>query len=199
MVVFSLDAALVTGTHPAEARRAAPQRHQRRPATGSSGQQQACEPSISIRTGHSACQDPYEDHPHIMQKSMPKPVRPNMATATPLGPQGPDGGEAARRVAQAGRATIRRQNPSSRGRGTEGLYLGAASLHSGHLRGIGPEPGTRKDPDPRRRSSRGSGLRIGLPARQWRLHHARGLSPSQRPSWRYGLRRTCRLVTGRLH
>jgi hypothetical protein len=23
--------------------------------------------SISIRTGHSACQDPYEDHPHIMQ------------------------------------------------------------------------------------------------------------------------------------
>ncbi len=27
----------------------------------------------------------------------------------------------------------------------------------GHLRGIGPEPGTWKDPDPRRRSSRGSG------------------------------------------
>jgi hypothetical protein len=54
-----------------------------------------------------------------------------------------DGAEAARRrVAQAGRATIRRQNPSSRGRGTKGLCLGAASLHSGHLRGIGPEPGT---------------------------------------------------------
>jgi hypothetical protein len=70
---------------------------------------------------------------------------------------GPDGAEAARRVAQAGRATIRRQNPSSRGRGTEGLCLGPASLHSGHLRGIGPEPGTWKDPDPRRGSSRGSG------------------------------------------
>jgi transcriptional regulator with XRE-family HTH domain len=54
---------------------------------------------------------------------------------------GPDGAEAARRVAQAGRATIRRQNPSSRGRGTEGLCLGPASLHSGHLRGVGPEPG----------------------------------------------------------
>ena len=45
---------------------------------------------------------------------------------------GRDGAEAARRrVAQAGRATIRRQNPSSRGRGTEGLCLGPASLHSG--------------------------------------------------------------------
>ena len=43
------------------------------------------------------------------------------------------------------------------GRGAEGLCLGAASLYSGHLRGIGPEPGTWKDPDPRRRSSRGSG------------------------------------------
>jgi len=80
-----------------------------------------------------------------------------MATATAPGRRGPGGAEAARRVAQAGRATIRRQNPSSRGRGIEGLCLGAASLHSGHLCGIGPEPGTWKDPDPRRRSSRGSG------------------------------------------
>jgi len=70
---------------------------------------------------------------------------------------GPDAAEAARRVAQAGRAAIRRQNPSSRGCGTEDLCLDAAGLHSGHLRGIGPEPGTWKDPDPRRRSSRGSG------------------------------------------
>jgi hypothetical protein len=49
-----------------QAARAAPPRRRRRPATGSSGQQQACEASISIRTGHSACQDPYEDRPHIM-------------------------------------------------------------------------------------------------------------------------------------
>src|SRR6266496_2510462 len=35
----------------------------------------------------------------------------NMATATPLGPPGPDGGEAARRIAQAGRATKARLAP----------------------------------------------------------------------------------------
>ena len=45
-----------------------------------------------------------------------------MATATPLGPaESADSAEAARRVAQAGRATIRRQNPPSRGRSTEAL------------------------------------------------------------------------------
>src|ERR1035441_3854294 len=42
------------------------------------------------------------------------------------------------------------------------------------------------------------GLRMGLPARQWRLRDACGLSVST-TSWRYGLRRTCRLVTGRAH
>jgi len=46
----------------------------------------------------------------------------------------------------------------------------------------GPEPGTWKDPDPRR----------------WRLHGACGLSRLNR-FLRYGLRRTCRLVTGRSH
>jgi len=40
----------------------------------------------------------------------------------------------------------------------------------------GPESATWKDPDPRRRSSRGSGLRTGLPARRWRLRDACGLS-----------------------
>ena len=39
------------------------------PRPGSGGQQsQACRPSISIRTGLSACQDPYEDHPHIRSR-----------------------------------------------------------------------------------------------------------------------------------
>ena len=43
--------------------------HRPRSATGSGGQQsQACRPPISIRTGLSACQDPYEDHPHIMHE-----------------------------------------------------------------------------------------------------------------------------------
>jgi hypothetical protein len=44
---------------------------------------------------------------------MPKPVGPSMATATHLGLPGPDVAEAARRVARAGRAAIRRQHPSS--------------------------------------------------------------------------------------
>ena len=62
----------------------------------------------------------------------------------------------------------------------------------------GPEPATWKDPDPRRRSSRGSeGFRIGLPARRWRSRDACGLSRLNDSPWRYGLRRTCRPVTGR--
>jgi len=53
--------------------------------------------------------------PHChRQMSMPNPACPNMATATALGPPGdPDVAEAARRVARAGRAAIRRQHPSS--------------------------------------------------------------------------------------
>jgi hypothetical protein len=109
--------------------------------------------------------------------SMPKPVCPNMAGATALGPPGPDGGEAARRGCSSWTRHLPPPESVFRGRGTEGLCLGAASLHSGHLRGIGLEPGTWKDPGPRRRSSRGSeGLRIGLPAGQWRLRDACGLS-----------------------
>jgi hypothetical protein len=45
-----------------------------------------------------------------------------MATASPLGPaESPDSAEAARRVARVGRAAIRSQHPSSRGRSTEAL------------------------------------------------------------------------------
>ena len=97
----------------------------------------------------------------------------HIGTHSPRPHRGQDGAEAARRVAQAGRATIRRQNLSSRGRGTEVSASGAASLHSGHLRGIGPEPGT-WNPATEQRGIRE--LRIGLPARQWRLRDACGLS-----------------------
>jgi len=81
-----------------------------------------------------------------------------MATATPSAPTGPQTAQKQhagllKLDAQPSAARIR----LPRERGTEGLCLGAASLHSGHLRGTGPEPGTRKDPDARRRSSRGSG------------------------------------------
>jgi len=83
---------------------------------------------------------------------------PNMASATPSARQR-SGGEAARRVARVGRAAIRSRHPSSRGRSTEGLCPGpgAASSHPDTDAASGPEPGTWKDPDPRRRSSRGSG------------------------------------------
>jgi hypothetical protein len=116
---------------------------------------------------------------------MPKPVCPNMATATPLGPPGP--------------RRRRSSTPGCSGRGTEGLCLGAASLHSGHLRGIGPEPGTWKDSDPRRLSSRGSGgsEMACLPGNGGYATPA-GCSVST-TSWSYGLRRARRLVTGRSH
>jgi hypothetical protein len=89
---------------------------------------------------------------------------------------------------------FRRQNPSSRGRRTEGACLGAAGLHSGHLRSPGLEPGTRKDPDPRRRSSRGSGPQ-NRPARPATVATRRMRPVPSTTSWRYGLSRTCRLVT----
>jgi hypothetical protein len=77
--------------------------------------------------------------------STPKPVRARIWRPPLSRPAaGPDAAEAARLVARAGRAAIRSQLPSSpRGR-AEGLRLGVASSHSGHLHGIGPlnqEPG----------------------------------------------------------
>jgi hypothetical protein len=61
----------------------------------------------------------------------------------------------------------------------------------------GPEPATWKDPDPRRRSSRGSGG-----SEQACLPSDGGYAtPAARPvsttSWRYDLKRTRRLVTGK--
>ena len=70
---------------------------------------------------------------------------------------GRDGAEAARRVAQAGRATIRRRIRLPEGAARKVSASVRRACIPGHLRGIGPEPGTWKDPDPRRRSSRGSG------------------------------------------
>jgi hypothetical protein len=80
---------------------------------------------------------------------------------------------------------IRRQNPSSRGRRTEGACLGAAGLHSGYLRSPGLDPGTRKDPDPRRRSSRGSGPQ-NRPARPATAAARRMRPVPSTTSWRYG-------------
>ena len=117
------------------------------------------------------------DHRHINQMSMPNQRVRTWRPPLPRLAGGPEGVEAARRVARGGRAAICRQDPPPPRRGTEV----SASVRRADLRDAsaapGPEPGTRKDPDPRRRSSRGSGrLRTGLPTRQWRPRDACGLS-----------------------
>jgi hypothetical protein len=96
--------------------------------------------------------------PSFRQVSMYKPVCPNMATATPLGPPGTQ--------------TVQKQHAWSLEMGAQPsavrirLPEGAARKVSASVRrayipdasaALGPEPGTCKDPDPRRRSSRGSG------------------------------------------
>ncbi len=129
---------------------------------------------------------------------MSKPVRARTwRPSLPRPAGGPDGAGAARRVARAGRAAIRCQHLSSLRNGAEGLCLGVASSQSGHLRGTGPGSATWKDPDPRRRSSRGSGgsEQACLPGDGGSATPA--ACPVSTTSWRYGLRRTCRLVTGR--
>ena len=117
------------------------------------------------------------DHRHINQMSMPKPVCPNMATATPLGPPGPQTAQ----KQHAGSLEPDAQPSAARIRPPEG----AARKVSASVRracipdtyaASGPESATWKDPDPRRRSSRDQGLRTGVPARRWRLRDACGLS-----------------------
>ena len=74
---------------------------------------------------------------------------------------------------------------------------GAASSYPGTYAASGPGLGTWKDPDPRRRSSRGLGLRIGLRARGNSGYATPAACSVSTTSWRYGLRRTRRLVAGR--
>ena len=102
---------------------------------------------------------------------------PNMATATPSARRGPDAAEAARRVARAGRAAIRRQHPSAlRAR------RGRSPSRSGELTSRTPTRHRAPNQQPGRILIPGDGaagdqgLRIGLPARRWRLCDACGLS-----------------------
>jgi hypothetical protein len=106
-----------------------------------------------------------------------------MATATPPAHRGPDGAEAARRVARGGRAATCRQNPPPPGHGAEGPCLGVASLHPGHLRGTRPrtrEPGRTLIPGDGAAGDQGGSelacLPACLPAWRWRLRDACGLS-----------------------
>jgi hypothetical protein len=113
---------------------------------------------------------------------------------------GPDGAEAVRRAARGGRAAICRQNPSSRGRGTEGLCPGAASSHSGHLRGIEPPnrgPGRTLIPGDGAAGDQKGSEQACLPGNGGYATPAG--CPVSTTSRRYDLRRTCRLVTGRSH
>jgi hypothetical protein len=92
--------------------------------------------------------------------SMSKPVGPNIATVTPLGPP------RAQTVQEqhAGLLELDAQPSVASIRLPEGVApevsvpgAGAASLPPDTYAAAGPEPGTWKDPDPRRWSSRGSG------------------------------------------
>ena len=82
------------------------------------------------------------------------------ATATPLGsPGAPDGAEAARLVARAGRPA--QPSAATIPLPEDAEWKASASLQRAYIPDTyaapGLEPGTWKDPDPRRRSSRGSG------------------------------------------
>ena len=98
-----------------------------------------------------------QSHTVIKQMSMPKPVCPNMATATPLG-------SPRRQTAQeqyAGSLKVDAQPSAARIHLPEGAARKvSAPVRRAYIRDTsaasGPEPGTWKDPDPRRRSSRGS-------------------------------------------
>jgi len=134
------------------------------------------------------------------QMSMPKPVRPSVATVTPSARGGPDGAEAARRVARVGRPAIRRQaSVLPEGAARKALpWCGELTFRT-RTRHRAPDPGTWKNPDPRRRGSRGSegSEHACLPGDDGYATPA--ACPVSTSSWRYRLRRTCRLVTGRSH
>jgi hypothetical protein len=95
--------------------------------------------------------------------SMPKPVclnwRPPLIS---LGRPGSDAAEAARRVARAGHAATLRQHPSSLRVRRGGSLRWCGELTSGDTYAASdPGSGGWEDPDPQRRSSRGSGAQDG--------------------------------------
>ena len=82
---------------------------------------------------------------------------PNMATATPLGPLGPQTAQ----KQYAGSLEVDAQPSAARIHPPEGAARKvSAPVRRAHIPDTSaastPEPGTWKDPDPRRRSSRGS-------------------------------------------
>ena len=92
--------------------------------------------------------------------------------------------------AQTSAASIR----PPRERGAEGLCQGVASSHSGHRRGIGAP-----NQQPGRILIPGDGAAGGQKAQNRPVYATPAACPVSTTSWRYGLRRTCRLVTRRSH
>ena len=132
--------------------------------------------------------------------SMPKPVCPNMATTTPLGPPGPR----RRRKQHAGLLKLDTQPSAARIR----LPEGAARKVSASVRracipdtyaasGPNREPGRILIPGDGAAGDQEAQNKPACPAMA-ATRHLRAV-PSQRPPSGYGLRRTCRLVTGRSH
>ena len=112
---------------------------------------------------------------------MPRPVCPNMTTATHLGPPGAQTAQRRRRSSTPGRSNWTRSHPPPASVFPEGAarkvsasvrraYIPDTYAASGPNRELGriliPGDGAAGD----------QGLKIGLPARQWRLRGACGLS-----------------------
>ena len=136
----------------------------------------------------------------ISADEMPKPVGPNMATATPLGPPEPQTAQkqyAGSLDVDAQPSAARISLPGARRGRSPPRYVELAFRTPPRHRA--PGPGTWKDPDPRRRSSRGSeGPEQACLPRDGGYATPAGC-PVSTTSRRYDLRRTCRLVTGRSH
>jgi hypothetical protein len=107
---------------------------------------------------------------------------------------GPDAAEATRRVleldAQPSAASIR---PPREGGAERSLPRYGELIFRTPTRHRGPESATWKDPDPRRRSIRDQ------EAQNRPVYATPAACPVSMTSWRYGLRRACRLVTRRSH
>ena len=137
----------------------------------------------------------------IRQMSMPKRVRARTLRpplSRPAG--GPDASEAARRVARAGRAAIRRQHPSSlRARHGRSLPWGGELTFRTPTRHRAPnqQPGRILIPGDGAAGDQEASEQACLPGNGGYATPA--ACPVSTTSWPYGLRRTCRLVTGRSH
>ena len=112
------------------------------------------------------------------QMSMPKPVGPNMATATPLGPPEPQ--TAQKQYAgslERGRAAICRQNQSPGGAARKVSAPVRPACIPDTSAASGPRSGNLEGPrSPATEQPGIRGLRTGLPAPRWRLRNACGLS-----------------------